>query len=222
MTQDPAGMSTGGPSRASWDFADGFVGEDPVLLTARSRAAVLGCPCPAPGAGAVLRMLATAVDARAVVEVGTGVGVTGTWLLRGMRTDAVLTTVDADAEHHQVARETFGAAGFGGRVRQITGRALEVLPRLTDGVYDLVVVGGEVLDYQACLSESLRLLRPGGIVAFLSVLHEDRLADAAVRDAETIALRELVSAVHDDERLVPSLLPVSDGLLVAVLRPDRD
>jgi len=81
--------------------------------------------------GATLRFIAAAIGARAVVEIGTGCGTSGIWLLRGMRTGSVLTSVDTEPEHHRLARAAFMAAGFpAGRYRLITGRALEVLPRL--------------------------------------------------------------------------------------------
>ena len=92
-----------------------------------------------PLTGSVLRFLAAALNARAVVEIGTGCGTSGIWLLRGMRAGSVLTSVDTEPEHHRLARSVFVAAGFGSsRYRLITGRALEVLPRLADNAYDLV------------------------------------------------------------------------------------
>jgi predicted O-methyltransferase YrrM len=90
-----------------------------------------------------------------------------------------------------------------------------VLPRLTDGHYDLVFCDGDKLEYGAYLREALRLLRPGGIVVFDNALWHDRVADPAQRDDETVAIRELGNAVRDHEGLVPVLLPVGDGLLVA-------
>ena len=83
-----------------------------------------------------------------MVEIGTGTGVSGLWLLRGMRPDGVLTTIDVEAEHQRVARRVFAAAGLApSRTRIITGRALDVLPRLADGVYDLVFVDHDRLEY---------------------------------------------------------------------------
>jgi predicted O-methyltransferase YrrM len=195
------------------------VAEDDVLAAARARATELGCVPVGPGAGAALRLLAATLSARAVVEIGTGTGVSGLWLLRGMRRDGVLTTVDVEPEHQRAAREAFTEAGVpANRARLISGRALEVLPRLTDGGYDLVFGDADKNEYAAYLEEALRLLRPGGVVAFDNALWHDRVADPAQRDSETVAIRELGKAVRDDERLVPCLLPVGDGLLVAVKR----
>jgi predicted O-methyltransferase YrrM len=136
-----------------------------------------------------------------------------------MRPDGILTSVDVEAENQRVARATFAAAGLNpARTRLITGRALEVLPRLTDGAYDIVFVDGDKSEYSAYLDQAVRLLRPGGAVVFDNALWHDKVADPAQRDPQTIDLRALVTAMRDDERFTPSLLPVGDGLLVAVLR----
>jgi predicted O-methyltransferase YrrM len=205
---------------SSWDYADAYIAEDDVLVQARSRAAEVGVAPVTPGTGAALRLLAELVGAGAVAEIGTGTGVSGVWLLRGMRSDGVLTSVDAEAEHTRLARQTFTQAGIPQqRARLITGRALDVLPRLADGAYDLVLVDGDKQEYAADLEEALRLLRPGGVVAFDNALWGDRVADPSQRDPVTVAIRELVKAVRDDERVTPVLLPVGDGLLVARKRP---
>jgi predicted O-methyltransferase YrrM len=201
---------------ASWTFADTYVGEDDVLAAARTRAEEVGVTPIGAGTGATLRFLAAALEARAVVEIGTGTGVSGVWLLRGMRPDGVLTTVDVEAEHQRLAKESFKDAGVAPqRVRTIAGSALDVLPRLTDGHYDIVFADGDKREYGAYLAEALRLLRPGGVVAFDNALWHDRVADPAQRDDETVAIRELVQQVAATDGLVPALLPVGDGLLVA-------
>ncbi|MBX6390188.1 MAG: O-methyltransferase [Frankia sp.] len=199
-------------------FAEGFLLEDPVLRAARARAEEVGILPVSPGAGAVLRFLAASVGARAVVEIGTGTGVSGTWLLRGMRTDGVLTTIDVEAEHLRLARRTYADAGMPpNRGRLITGRALDVLPRLTDGAYDLVFCDADRRENPEYLIQALRLLRPGGVVAFTGALTGGLAADPAARSPEIMATRELATAVRDDSRLTPMLLNSGDGLLVAVL-----
>lgn len=200
----------------SWTYAEEYVAEDEVLAAARSRAEEVGVAAIGSGGGAALRLLAAVIDARAVVEIGTGTGVSGLWLLRGMRPDGVLTTVDIEAEHQRLARETFKEGGVPPqRVRTIAGAALDVLPRLTDGHYDLVFADGDKREYGAYLAEALRLLRPGGVLAFDNALWHDRVADPAQRDEQTVAVRDLVTQVAETDGLVPALLPVGDGLLVA-------
>ncbi len=156
------------------------------------------------------------LDARSVVEIGTGTGVSGVWLLRGMRADGILTTVDIETEHQRLARETFTEAGFASqRIRTIAGAALDVLPRLTDAHYDIVFCDGDKAEYSAYLKEALRLLRPGGVVAFDNALWHDRVADPAQRDRDTVTIRDLGREIAETDALVSVLLPVGDGLLMA-------
>jgi predicted O-methyltransferase YrrM len=209
-------MTVTPPKPATWSYAEGFVPEDEVLAAARGRAEEVGAVAIGSGGGAALRFLASVIEARAVVEVGTGAGVSGLWLLRGMRADGVLTTIDIEAEHQRLARETFNEAGVPAqRARTIAGAALEVLPRLTDGHYDLVFCDGDKAEYAAYLKEALRLLRPGGIVAFDNALWHDRVADLAQRDEDTTVIRDLGKEILGNDSVVPVLLPVGDGLLVA-------
>ena len=213
MTEPKIGV----PSLA---FVEKWVEEDEPLQTARQNAAELGTCVPiGSGTGAALRFLAAAIDAKAVVEVGTGAGTSGIWLLRGMRPDGVLTTVDIEGEHQRLAKQAYAAAGIPStRYRLINGQAGDVLPRLTDGAYDLVFVDADKTGYGDYLEQAVRLLRPGGVVAFDNALRADQVADTTVRDVATVTVREVVRSVHDNEQLVPALLPVGDGLLVAVKR----
>lgn len=208
------------PNAASWSYAESWLADEDYVLEARAKAEELGCTPIGRGGATALTMIAALLEAKAVVEVGTGAGISGLALLRGMRPDGVLTSVDVEAENQRVARATLSAAGINpARTRLITGRALEVLPRLTDGAYDIVFLDGAKSEYAAYLDQAVRLLRPGGAVIFDNALWHDKIADPAQRDPQTIALRELVNAMRDDERFIPSLLPVGDGLLVGILRP---
>lgn len=210
-----------GNLQSSWTYAEEFVPEDEVLTKARAKGSELGCVPVLPGAGAALRAIAAATGAKAVVEVGTGAGVGSLWLLRGMRPDGVLTTIDVEPEHHRAARETYAEAGIASnRVRLISGRAIEVMPRLTDGAYDLVFCDADKKEYADYLEQALRLLRPGGVVIFDNALWHDRVADPTQRDEDTVAIRGLGVAVREDERLVSAMLAAGDGLLVAVKRPE--
>lgn len=199
---------------------DDFLPEDDALIDARRNAAEVGGAAPvSPLTGAVLRFIAAAIGARSVVEIGTGCGTSGIWLLRGMRPDAVLTSVDAEPEHQRLARKAFTEAGFpANRFRLISGKALDVLPRLADGGYDLVFCDADKQEYLDYLAAAVRLLRSGGVLAFDNALYGGRVADESQSDPGTLAIRDLGEQVRQDERLVPVLLPVGDGLLAAVKR----
>jgi len=203
----------------SRSYAEFFVPEDDVVLAARSRGADLGCVPIGSGGAAALTFLASAIGARSVVEIGTGVGVSGLHLIGGMAPDGILTSIDVEAEHHRAARKAFTEAGIAStRTRLINGRALDVLPRLTDGAYDLVFVDGNKTEYPQYVAEALRLLRPGGILIVDGALAGDKVADPTQRDAETVAVREAGRLVRDDENLSAVMIPLGDGLLAAVKR----
>jgi predicted O-methyltransferase YrrM len=171
------------------------------------------------GAGAALRLLVAAGAGRAVVEIGTGTGVSGLWLLRGMRPDGVLTTIDVEPEYQRMARKLFAEGGYPpSRTRVITGRALDVLPRLADAAYDLVFIDGDRAEYAACVTAALRLLRPGGMLVLNGALLGGRIADPAARDPETVALRGLIRNLGEAEEWIAALLPSGDGLVAAVKR----
>lgn len=198
-----------------------FLPEDEPIINARRLGEEVGAVPIGPAGGAALRFLAAMIDARTVVEVGSGCGVSGIWLLRGMRKDGVLTSVDVEHEHQRLAKQAYAEAGLGtSRTRMIVGRALEVLPRLTDGAYDMVFCDAVKQEYPEYLTAALRLLRPGGVVAFDNALWHHRVADPDRRDPDTLAIREVGRMIREDERLVPLLLPVGDGLLCAVKRDD--
>ena len=201
---------------ATW--LDGWLPEDGALTAARARAAEVGVASVDPVTGSALRLLAAASRARAVVELGTGAGVSGLWLLRGMAADGVLTTIDPETEHQRLAKQSLNEAGYGsGRVRLIAGRALEVLPRLSDGAYDLVLCDAVREENPDYLTAAVRLLRPGGLVVFVGALAGGRVADPSARDGDTVAARELARLVREDERLTPALLPLGSGLLAATV-----
>jgi predicted O-methyltransferase YrrM len=162
-----------------------------------------------------------------VVEIGTGCGSSGIWLLRGMRSGGVLTSVDTEPEYHRLARKVFTQAGFAtNQARLILGRALDVLPRLSDGAYDLVFCDADPASYPEYLTEGLRLLRAGGIIVFDDALPsaEPGLDTGLSRvsglpgDPAAEGTRELADMVRIDERLVPLFLPIAGGLIAAIKR----
>jgi predicted O-methyltransferase YrrM len=207
------------PKPASWAYAENYLEESEAAVAARENAVPLGVAPIGRGSATVLTLLARAVAARAVVEIGTGSGVSGLALFAGMQPDGVLTSVDIEAEHQQVARRAFTSVGIPNqRFRLISGPALNVLPRLSDGAYDLVFVDADKTEYPDYVEQGVRLLRHGGLLAVDNTLWHDRVADAGQDDEETHAIRAAIAAVLDNEDLVSALLPTGDGLLVAIKR----
>jgi predicted O-methyltransferase YrrM len=198
-------------------YIDDFLPEDEALVQARRNAAEVGGAAPISAlTGAALRFLAAAIGARSVVEIGTGCGTSGIYLLKGMRAASVLTTIDVEPEHQRLARAAFVAAGFPtSRYRLIGGRALEVLPRLADAAYDMVFCDADRQELDGYLDGALRLLRPGGIVVVNAVLPGSTPTERLPTDAEVTAAADLRERVRAEEGLVPLLLPIGNGLLAA-------
>jgi predicted O-methyltransferase YrrM len=169
-----------------------------------------------PAVGALLSVLAKVAKAKAVVEVGTGVGVSGLWLLSGMRDDGVLTTIDVEPEHQRLAKQAFIEAGIGpSRTRLISGRAQEVLTKLADESYDLVFIDADPADQPQFVVEGVRLLRSGGVIVIHRAALGGRAGDASASDRDVTAVREAARLIAEDERLTPVLVPLGDGLLAA-------
>lgn len=201
-------------------FADDFVREDDAVLAARDAADQYGVEPLSTATCTTIGILTAAVRARTVVEIGTGVGVSGLYLLRSMDPSGVLTTIDVEAEHHKAARATFAKAGFAPeRTRLITGRALDVLPRLTDGGYDLVLIDGRRSEFAGYMEHALRIVRPGGLIVMAHALARGRVADPAQRDPDTTAVREALREVRQRDDVRASVMTVGDGLLTVMTAP---
>lgn len=203
------------PSPLTWAYADTWAEEDPQVGIARRTAASMGVPAISRPAGSLLRVVAASLGARAVVEVGSGTGVSGGWILGGLSQDATLTTVDPDPELAAAARATFTRMRIPHtRVRAIAGSPFDVLTRLTDGAYDLLVVGPGVAlasgEEHDLLAQANRLLRAGGVIAITHALSDDGVEPAH---------RDLLQHLRDDPDWVASLLTVGEGIAIAVRRP---
>ncbi len=206
------------PSRADriLAHAEGSISEDAIVAAARERAVDAGAGAVTPAVGALLALLTRLSGGKAVVEVGTGAGVSGLWLLSGMREDGVLTTIDIEPEHQRLAKQAFSEAGIGpGRTRLIGGRAQDVLTRLADASYDLVFIDAAAADQQHFVVEGIRLLRPGGLIVVHHAALDGRAGDPAAHDSDVTAVREAARLIAEDERFTPVLVPLGDGVLVA-------
>lgn len=172
--------------------------EDDALRAAGARSEAAGYQPVDPAVGALLRFLARLNDARAVVELAAGGGVSGLWLLGGMER-GTLTSLEADPDRQGLAQRAYAQAGVADRVRSITGPPATVLPRLADANYDLVFLDGPAGGTLDDLTHARRLLRPGGTL----------VAD----DPDDLLLR----AIADDPAVSAVTLPIGGTVLVAAL-----
>ena len=203
------------PSPLTWAYADDWAEEPPEVAEARRRAREMGAPVPSRAVGALLRSLVAATRAQSVVEVGSGTGVTGGWILVGLPAEGALTTVDPDSALQTAARDTFTRMGVSHtRVRTIAGAPRAVLPRLSDGAYDVVVIGpgteadGE--DGHALLAEARRLLSPGGSLVITPVFGAEGMLASR---------HDLIQHLRDDPEWTASVMTVGEGVVLAVHRP---
>jgi predicted O-methyltransferase YrrM len=200
---------------SSWKFAEEFASEPEVFRDARGRAEELGVECITPSVGAHLAMLVSALGAKAIVEAGTGTGVSGLWLLSGSD-QAVLATIDTEIEYQATAKRAFADAKIpANRTRVIQGRAIDVMSNMADAAYDMVFLDADRETLEEQLHEASRLLRPGGVVAIAHALWRDRVPDPAMRDDATAVYRDALRYFSNNDNFVSALSPVGDGLLLA-------
>lgn len=199
---------------ASWKFAEDFSLEPASIAQARTRAAELGVESVTPATGALIASYAAATHAEAIVEIGTGAGVSGLWLLHGAP-GATLTTIEPEIAHLDAARQAFEEAGVPSRqVRLIAKRANEVIDKLADGGYDVVFIDADadnVLDY---VEHAVRLTGDVGVILVTGILNGDRTSNPAARDSATQAFRQLLATVAERADLQPVLVTVGDGVLI--------
>jgi predicted O-methyltransferase YrrM len=203
---------------SNWKYADQIVNEAEPIARARRHALEMGIEPISPAVGAQSALIAAATNAQNIVEIGTGTGVSGLWLLSASPR-AVLTSIEAETELQSVARQSFTDAGIApNRVRLITGRALDVLPRMNENSYDIVFVDGDPAQVIENVEHGLRLVRPGGTVLVPRALWRGRVSDPAQRDEVTTSFRTLVQEIAASDAVVAALSPVGDGLLQLTTR----
>lgn len=198
---------------SDWKFAEEFVVEDDDLVQARAHSLELGIDAVTPAMGAQLAVLAAATVATNIIEIGTGAGVSGLWMFAGAP-QATLTSIDIEADYQQYARKSFLDAGIpANHVRLIAGRAREVLPRMNEDAYDLVLVDADPHSVIEYVEHGLRLVRVGGIVVVAHALWRGHVADPAYRDDVVAGYRSLLRELSSSDAVISALSPVGDGLL---------
>jgi predicted O-methyltransferase YrrM len=196
-----------------WKFAEDFPIESEPVLAARLHSLEHGVEAVSPAVGSQLSVIAAASGARQIVEIGTGFGVSGLWMLKGAPR-ATLTSIDTEVDFQHSARRSFTDAGISpSRVRLITGSALEVLPRMNDESYDIVFIDADpnaIIEY---VEHGLRLARVGGTVLVARALWRGRVADPISRDDTAQGIRALLREIAGSPAVVSAISPAGDGLL---------
>jgi predicted O-methyltransferase YrrM len=199
---------------ASWKYAEDFTTEPQHIRNARRHADELGVESVTPATGAQLSLLAGLTSASHIVEVGTGAGVSGLWLLAASD-NSVLTTIDSEPEFQNVARKMFVESGIApSRLRVITGKAEGVMGNMAEGAYDLVFIDIDPVDAEPILATALSLLRPNGALVLAHALWRDRVPNPTLRDEETNAVRAVLRNFEESDDFDATLSLIGDGLLI--------
>jgi predicted O-methyltransferase YrrM len=170
--------------------------------------------------GALLRVLATAVGATRILEIGTAVGYSGIWLAGALQPGGMLFTIEINAERAQEARANFARAGLADRVSIIVGDAQLKLAKVA-GPFDLVFQDGDKQQYSPALERLVSLLRPGGLLVTDNVLWDGEVAPGFVEKpvrnaADTRAISEYNERVARHPQLLTSIVPLRDGVSLSV------
>ncbi len=198
------------------NFAENFPREDFFIEQARFAGVETGIPNPTPASGSFISQIASLIHAKSVVEIGSGSGVGALWLYSGMENNGVVTTIDQDREAGSITRKTLEEAGIASqRYRIITGSPLEVVNKLADTNYDLIVIRltEDLLDV---IQETYRLLKDKGVLILDNAFGGGKVADPTARDFATIARRDGIKALKDQDRWRSTMVEVGDGIVFAI------
>ncbi len=197
-----------------------FAGEDDVLRSVRARADAAGLPriqLP-PATARALQILVRAVRATRVVEVGTLAGYSAIWIARALPPGGRLVTLEINPGHAEVARRSLEEAGVADRVEVRVGDAAEALARMgRDASVDMVFLDADKERYAQYMEEAARLLRRGGLLVADNAFWKGRVLEPG-DDRIAALLNRFSEIVASEPRFDATILPVGDGLMVAVRR----
>ncbi|MEO6911394.1 MAG: O-methyltransferase [Edaphobacter sp.] len=208
-------------------IADRLIPSDPVLDEAQAANTAAGLPAidVAPNQGKLLHLLARAVGARKILEIGTLGGYSTTWLARALAEDGRLITLEANAKHAEVARRNIARAGLDQIVTLRLGAALDTLPQLVEegeGPFDFIFIDADKPNIPKYLTWALKLSRTGTLIVVDNVIREGEVIDAASSDANVQGARQLFDMLASEPRLQATALQTvgskgHDGFVMAVV-----
>jgi predicted O-methyltransferase YrrM len=209
-------------------FESTIVPSDPVLDATRAATAAAGMPdmAVAPNQGKLLQILALAVGARRILEIGTLGGYSTIWLARALPADGRLITLEYDPLHAQVATTNLAHAGLAGQVEVRIGAALDSLPLLATedtGPFDLVFIDADKQNNPDYLEWAIRLTRPGGLIVVDNVVRHGRVANPESVAPDVIGTRRMFGLLAAVPRVEPTAIQTVgskglDGLALVYVR----
>ncbi|MEQ8844166.1 MAG: O-methyltransferase [Phycisphaerales bacterium] len=207
-------------------ITDALVPEDDALRAAIDASHTAGLPDIRVSAAQAkqLALLARAVCARRILEIGTLGGYSAIWLARAMVDGGRLTTIEVDDRHADVAQASFDRANVADRINLVRGRALDVLPRIAETIespFDFVFIDADKENIVSYLDWSLTLTRPGALIVVDNVVRKGRILDPAPDDDSARGARAMYDLLRDDPRLDATVIQTvgakgHDGYLVGV------
>jgi predicted O-methyltransferase YrrM len=179
-----------------------LVGDDPVLSAALEASDAAGLPRIAVSVqqGKFLCLLAGAIQARRILEIGTLGGISTIWLARGAGPQGRVVTLEYEPKHAEVARANLERAGVGDRVQVKVGAALDTLPTVTEGPFDLVFIDADKENNVDYLQWAVKLTRPGAVIVVDNVIRDGRVV-AESDDAKVAATRKTLRVMGEHPRL---------------------
>lgn len=198
-----------------------FATEDPILAKIRARHAAEHLPSinVSPEEGKLLHLLLLTIGAKRVLEIGSLGGYSGVWLARALPPNGKLTTIEKDPGHARIAREAFVSAGLERRVELLEGSALDILPTLEPG-FDAVFIDADKEPLPRYFDWGMRLLRPGGLLLCDNAFFHGAAIDPNDRSGPALGVRAFNQLAASDPRLVATIIPVRDGLVIGLKTGD--
>src|SRR5438034_219623 len=199
---------------------------DPMLQDIARRGAEEDLPLIDAEVGVLLRVLATAIGAKRILEIGTAIGYSGIWLAGALPADGLLVTMELNPDRARWARESIARAGLAARVSVVVGDAQRMLAKVS-GPFDLIFQDGDKNLYTPLLDRLVVLLRPGGLLITDNVLWDGEVVPGfkpkPERDAQyTRAIAEYNERLATHPQLMTAIVPLRDGVAIAVKRGSPD
>jgi predicted O-methyltransferase YrrM len=166
-----------------------------------------------PTSGRLLELLARLRSPKLVLEIGSAVGYSALWLMKGMPKDGILDAIEVNPKVAEALETTIHKAGLTGRIRIHQGNALEMLPKLKES-YDMVFIDADKEHYPLYLDHAIRLTRPGSIIMADDVL-KDLSAVNGEKSSRQKGIAEYTKRIFSDERLSSLIVPVGDGVTLS-------